>query len=66
MYKRQDLPETLADSILKCKDNKAAREVGVEWGIQQGKELIDAGVPVLHFYSMGKSDSVRRIAEALF
>lgn len=61
-----DLPETLADSILKCKDNKAAREVGVEWGIQQGKELIDAGVPVLHFYSMGKSDSVRRIAEALF
>lgn len=61
-----DLPEELSENIEKCKDNKAAREIGVEWGIKQGKELIDAGVPVLHFYSMGKSESVRRIAEGLF
>ncbi len=61
-----DIPEALSDEIEKCKNNKEARAVGVEWGIQQAKELKDAGVPVLHFYSMGKSDSVRRIAEAIF
>lgn len=61
-----DIPEELSEDVDKCKDNKAAKEIGVEWGIQQGKELIDAGVPVLHFYSMGKSESVKRIAEALF
>ncbi|MFT6867933.1 MAG: methylenetetrahydrofolate reductase (NADPH) [Cyclobacteriaceae bacterium] len=61
-----DIPDDLHAAIEKCKDNQAVKEVGVEWGIQQSKELMDAGVPVLHFYSMGKSDSVYRIAKALF
>ena len=61
-----DLPDDLVDEVQKCKDNKEVREVGVKWGIQQSKELMDAGVPVLHYYSMGKSDSVYRIAKELF
>ena len=61
-----DLPEELAKALAACPDNKAAREVGVEWGVQQSKELKEAGVPVLHYYSMGKSTSVRRIAEQVF
>jgi len=61
-----DLPEALSDAVESCKNNAEVREIGVEWGIQQAKELKAAGVPVLHFYSMGKSDSVRRIAEAIF
>ena len=61
-----DLPDELVDEVQKCKDNKEVREVGVEWGIQQSKELMEAGVPVLHYYSMGKSDSVYRIAKELF
>ncbi len=61
-----DIPDDLWNAIDKCKDNKAVKEVGIEWGIQQAKELMDAGVPVLHFYSMGKSDSVQRIAKELF
>lgn len=61
-----DIPEALSDHIEKCKDNSEVKEIGVEWGIQQAKELKEAGAPVLHFYSMGKSDSVRRIAEAIF
>ena len=61
-----DLPEELADALEKCKDNKEAREVGVEWGIQQSKELKEKGVSVLHYYSMGKSTSVQRIAEKVF
>lgn len=61
-----DIPEALADEIEKCKDNEAARQVGIEWAIEQSRELIKAGVPTLHFYSMGKSDPIYKIAKALF
>ena len=56
-----DLPETLINSVVKCKTNADVREVGIEWAIQQCKELLDFGVPVLHFYSMGKSDNILKI-----
>ncbi|WP_258098364.1 methylenetetrahydrofolate reductase [NAD(P)H] [Marinoscillum pacificum] len=61
-----DIPDELYNEIEKCKDNKQVKEVGIEWGIKQSKELMAAGVPVLHYYSMGKSDSVERIAKSLF
>lgn len=61
-----DIPCDLADAVEACADNKAAAEVGVEWAIQQSKELMEFGVPCLHYYSMGKSGSVRKVAEALF
>ncbi len=61
-----DLPETLADEIEKCKDNAAVKQVGIEWAIKQSKELMKFGVPTLHFYSMGKSDPIYRIAKELF
>jgi len=61
-----DLPEDLIQAVENCKDNKQVREVGIEWAIKQSKELQDAGVPVLHFYSMGKSDNLKAIASALF
>lgn len=61
-----DLPDELEQEITKCKDNEAVKELGVEWGIQQCRELIEAGVPVLHFYSMGKSDAIHRIAKEFF
>jgi methylenetetrahydrofolate reductase (NADPH) len=61
-----DLPEDLADELDKCTTNEQVRKVGVEWGIKQSKELMDRGVPCLHYYSMGKSDSIVQIAKALF
>ena len=61
-----DIPETLISEVLKCKDNSAVREVGIEWAIQQCKELLDFGVPVLHFYSMGKSDNILKIGREVF
>lgn len=61
-----DLPQDLIDAVDGCKDNKAVRQVGVEFAIQQSKELLAAGVPVLHYYSMGKSDNVQAIASELF
>jgi methylenetetrahydrofolate reductase (NADPH) len=61
-----DLPEELSDAVEKCKDNTAVKEVGIEWTVNQCKELLKAGVPSLHFYSMGKSDPIYRIAKQLF
>ncbi len=61
-----DIPEALADEVEKCKDNEAVRQVGIEWAIHQSRELIKAGVPTLHFYSMGKADPIYRIAKSLF
>ncbi|MDC1462463.1 methylenetetrahydrofolate reductase [NAD(P)H] [Polaribacter sp.] len=61
-----DLPEALIAAVEGCKDNSQVRQVGVEWAIQQSKELQQAGVPGLHYYSMGKSSNVKEIAAALF
>lgn len=61
-----DLPEDLSEAIEKCKDNQAARQVGIEWSVMQSKELMEFGVPSLHFYSMGKAEPVYRIAKELF
>ena len=61
-----DLPEELADEIEKCKDNAAVKQVGIEWTIEQSKELMKFGVPTLHYYSMGKSDPIYKIAKELF
>lgn len=61
-----NLPEALIKEVIKCKDNQAVRQVGVEWTIAQSRELIASGIPVLHYYSMGKSDNIRQVAQALF
>lgn len=61
-----DLPEELADEIEKCKNNAEVCNLGIEWAIQQSKELIDFGVPCIHFFTMGKSNAVRQIAEKVY
>ena len=61
-----DLPEALTKELEKCKDNDAARKVGTEWSISQSKELIEFGVPSVHYYSMGKSTSVYEVAKEVF
>ncbi|MCS6821754.1 MAG: methylenetetrahydrofolate reductase [NAD(P)H] [Microscillaceae bacterium] len=61
-----DLPQELVEAVEACKDNAQVKQVGIEWGIQQSKELIEFGVPCLHYYSMSKSDAVQSIAAALF
>jgi methylenetetrahydrofolate reductase (NADPH) len=61
-----DLPEALSVELEYCKDNDVAREIGIDWAIQQSKELIEFGVPTLHYYSMGKSVSVFEVAKEVF
>ncbi|QEC52220.1 5,10-methylenetetrahydrofolate reductase (NAD(P)) [Anseongella ginsenosidimutans] len=61
-----DIPEELSEEVINCKTNADVCQVGTEWMIAQCKELIDYGVPCLHFYTMGRSEPTRQIAEALF
>lgn len=61
-----DIPQDLVKAVQACKDNAAARQVGIEWCIAQSRELIAAGVPVIHFFTMGKPDNIRKVAEAIF
>jgi len=61
-----DLPDVLTRELEKCTDNEQARKVGTEWCIQQSKELIEFGVPSVHYYSMGKSTSVYEVAKEVF
>ena len=60
-----DIPPALAREIGKCPDNESVRQVGIEWAIQQSRELIAAGVPIIHFFTMGRADNIRKIAEAI-
>jgi methylenetetrahydrofolate reductase (NADPH) len=61
-----NLPEPLVEAVSQCRDNDAARAVGIEWCLNQSRELMAHGVPCLHYYSMGKSESIRRVAAELF
>ena len=61
-----DLPEPLIKEIIKCKDNSQVRQVGIEWCIEQSKELASKNVPFLHYYSMGRSSNIKAVAEAIF
>jgi methylenetetrahydrofolate reductase (NADPH) len=61
-----DIPDELALEAIKCKDNEQVRQVGIEWAIEQSKELKAAGVPVIHYYSMGKSTNIYNVAKEVF
>ena len=61
-----DLPQELALEALKCQTDEEARQLGVEWCINQCRELIAHGVPSIHFYTVGATESVRRVAKEIY
>lgn len=61
-----DYPEELSKELLSCQTNADVEQVGVEWAIQQSKELIAAGVPCIHYYTMSNSEQVKKIAGEVF
>lgn len=61
-----DLPEELTNEVEKCKTDKEVAELGNRWAIEQCKELIKNDVPVLHFYTMGKSAQTEAICKSIF
>jgi methylenetetrahydrofolate reductase (NADPH) len=61
-----DIPQELATEAEKCKTDEEMKQLGIEWGISQCKELIAHGVPSIHFYTMSAVDSIRQIAESIY
>ena len=61
-----DIPQDLALEALKCKTDDEANALGIEWCINQCKELIAFGVPSIHFYSIGAVDSIKQVAKAIY
>ena len=61
-----DMPNELVKELQKCKTDRDAREVGIEWAAMQSKELIREGVPGIHYYTLGRSDNVARIVRQSF
>jgi len=61
-----DFPDDLASALMDCKTDAQVEKVGTDWAIKQTQELVDRNVPSIHFYTMGKSDAVKKIAEEVF
>lgn len=61
-----DFPEELSSELSKCKTNAEAKTLGIEWSIQQCKELKEFGVPGLHFYTIGHPDSISKVVKTVF
>ncbi len=61
-----DIPTDLSNAMLAATTDEACEQVGTEWLIQQSKELKAAGVPVLHYYTLGKPKVVKDVVAAVF
>lgn len=61
-----DLPDELIMEVVRANSSEAIKQIGIEWCINQSKELMQAGIPVLHYYSMGKAENIKAIAKAVF
>ncbi len=60
-----DIPTDLSSEILKCKDDTDVERVGTEWLLTQSKELKKSGVPVLHYYTLGKPKVIVDVVKEL-
>jgi methylenetetrahydrofolate reductase (NADPH) len=61
-----DLPTDLSSAIMQCKTDADVAKVGTEWLIHQSKELKKAGVPVLHYYTLGQAKIVETVVKEVF
>jgi methylenetetrahydrofolate reductase (NADPH) len=58
-----EIPEALEKAVRKCKSNSDVRQVGVEWATKQSADLIAAGIPAIHYYTMGRPDNIAKVCE---
>lgn len=60
-----DLPTDLSNAILKCKNDEEVEKVGTEWLLEQSRDLKKNGVPVLHYYTLGRPMMVAEVVKNL-
>ncbi len=58
-----DIPAELSNEILKCKTDTDVEKVGAEWLLEQSKDLRKNGVPVLHYYTLGKPHVIAKVVK---
>jgi len=61
-----DIPTDLSTAVMKAKTDEEVEQIGTEWLIQQSKELKEFGVPVLHYYTLGKPKVIRNVVKEVF
>ncbi len=61
-----DIPQPLVAEISKATSREAAYEAGIEWCVEQCRDLLKHGVPAIHFYTMGKADNVKKVVKTVF
>jgi methylenetetrahydrofolate reductase (NADPH) len=61
-----DIPTALSLEVLKCKTDEEVEQIGTEWLIQQSKDLKAFGVPVLHYYTLGKPRIIQNVVKEIF
>ena len=61
-----DLPEALYHEALKCRTDEEVKQVGIEWGVEQCRQLMQHGVKSLHFYTVSAVDSIAQIAQRIY
>ena len=61
-----DLPEALYREAVKCKSDEEIKQVGIEWAVEQCRELLKKGAPNLHFYTVSAVDSICEIAKRIY
>jgi methylenetetrahydrofolate reductase (NADPH) len=61
-----DIPEDLANEAMNCKNDAAAKQLGIEWCVEQCRELMAHGLPSIHFYSIGAVDSIKEVARQIY
>ncbi|HEY6504408.1 MAG TPA: methylenetetrahydrofolate reductase [NAD(P)H] [Chitinophagaceae bacterium] len=60
-----DLPADLSNEVLKCKTDEEVEKVGEQWLLEQSKDLKKNGVPVLHYYTLGKPHVIANVVKEL-
>jgi methylenetetrahydrofolate reductase (NADPH) len=63
-YFHTEIPEELAAEV-DAADPDDVENIGVDWAIRQARELLEAGVPCIHFYIMSSADTVKKVVEPL-
>ncbi len=61
-----DLPEDLYREAIKCTTDEEIKQMGIEWGVQQCRQLMQKGAPSLHFYTVSAVDSIAQIAKQIY
>lgn len=61
-----DLPDELVAAVEAAKTKEQVKEAGIAWCTRQAEELLERGVPTLHFYTMGKANPTVEIARRVF